>query len=518
MAGTIYAGRNGYAAARNSRSFADWSVSDPDINEVVRGDMRRLGARAAAGNRNAAIVHSIVTIMQQGVVGLSGLEFSSRYQADNLADASEEEREHRNQIERAVRAGTRGTSLDAAGALSTKEMLDLAVSSRGLYGEFFAQRLLLPARPGQHTHATCWRVLHPHRCCNPNFGGDTANLKDGIEYDTDGSPVAAWFLSRHPNASNSHGPMRWTRIPIFDEGGERQLIWYANREYPEQRRGVGWFGPVLGLIRHLDKTTEAHVVAKRLQACIGLIILVKDPEAAAAGDPNGEVLSPRTKIVPGKIYYGQVGQDIRPFVPRYTGTDFQAFSDQLLELICAGVGPGVPVQFVRRQLTQANLASSRAALMQAWHAFMWERFGLEVHVLQPIVESLIAEDLARERLVLPTGDDLVAACEGTFVRPKRLTTDDAREVQGAGLRRELGVSQPRTLEDLGFDPEEERRREVEHRKRDAAAGLDRTDPVGATAVDDPDDDPDARDDGRRRAPPDDDDDDDDEGGIEEPDE
>ena len=39
----------------------------------------------------------------------------------------------------------------------------------------------------------------------------------------------------------------------------------------------------------------------------------------------------------------------------------------------------------------------------------------------------------RGRLVLPTGDDLEAACVGYFIPPQRLTTDDYREMLASSL-------------------------------------------------------------------------------------
>jgi len=242
--------------------------------------------------------------------------------------------------------------------------------------------------------------------------------------------------------------------------------------------------------------TEAHTVAKRLQACLGMIVAVDDPVAAAKADRNGVAWTKDTRIEPGKTYYVKKSTVVTPFDFKYNGADYEAFTNALLAAICAAFGPGIPWQFVLQQLTKGNMASSRAALMQAWRSFRREQVDHE-HELRIVIKNYIAEDLARGRIVLPTGDDLELACRGYFIPPQRLTTDDYREMQGAELKRSVfGVSRSTLAREYGgYDLDDERIQDAEDQASDERAGVTRpATPTSGNPTDpaDPDDDGDAQ--------------------------
>lgn len=479
----------GYKGAESNRLFADWTRTDYSVHDIWSHDARVIGARAADLRRNDAVLTAMFNAMHAGVTGPRGMQWRSDYQIDDLPSESVDEGAVRSRIEARVHAGLGGTSIDAAGLLTLKSWMNANITSKGLYGDFFAQKLLLPRRPGRHSHATCWRVLHPMRCCNPDFAADTDRMHEGIELDDNGTPIAAHFLGQHPNTyRRSEKRWRWQRIPFYSPAGHRQLIWDAARIFPEQIRGLGWIGPLMGILKHLSKITEAHVVAKLMQASLGLIVEVTDPVKAARADRNGEVLTPNTKIVPGKTYYVRTGTRVTPLDFKYQGADYEAFTNQLLQALCAGFGSGVPYQYVLMQLTKSNMASSRAALMQAWRSFQAEQHDIEQNTLRWMVESLIAEDLAMGRLDLPTGDDLAAATSGHFIPPPRLVTDPAKEMNAAKTAHGERFASRKTVaqEFGGWDADDERRLIADELAADAAAGLPPIPQGGAPAAAAPD--------------------------------
>jgi capsid protein len=176
-------------------------------------------------------------------------------------------------------------------------------------------------------------------------------------------------------------------------------------------------------------------------------------------------------MAPGKTYYVRKGSNIRPFDGKYEGSDFEAFTTALLQAVCAAFGPGIPWQFALQQLTKSNMASARAALMQAWRSFRREQIDHE-HELRIVVKNYIAEDLARGRLVLPTGNDLDAACAGYFIPPQRLTTDDSRELEAATKKRQvLGISRSTLAREYGgYDIDDEMAQDAEDSASDTRTG------------------------------------------------
>jgi capsid protein len=475
-------GATAHEGASTGRLMQDQATWDIEPNEAYAADGQILMARSQALARNNAYARACINALSAGTIGPCGLIWKSTYDSDpDRAQVEETDIRQRRNLSRIIARAMR--SIDAAGLASPRAWQAGLLYSKAVFGDAFQVRVSV-ARPNA-THQTAWRTVHPARVCNPNYGADTDRLRQGVALDPQGSPVGLWIASAHPNSLN-HGPMTWVYRPLLDADGLEQVIWASARLEPEQIRSPGWFAPVMSLLVHLGKVTEAHVVAKRLQACLGMIVEVEDPVAAARKDRNGVAWTANTTMKPGKTYYVKKGANVRPFDFKYEGGDFDAFTTALLMAICAAFGPGVPWQFALQQLTKSNMASSRAALMQAWRSFRTEQVELE-QSLRIVVRNYLAEDLARGRLVLPTGDDLEAASAGYFVPPQRLSSDDNRELEAAKSKREvLGISRTTLSREYGgYDLDDERQQDVEDASADERAGVTRPAPAPATTPDQP---------------------------------
>jgi capsid protein len=475
-------GRSGHTGADRSRLYQDWGTEDLDQGDIWNADSHVLGGRSAGLVRNNAYARALLNAWYDGVVGPDGLRWQSLYRADPLAeDIPDDDRQTRRRINYTVRRALAHHRMDAEGLRTWRDMQLAALYSKALYGGAWAVRTMLPQRPGSPTHATCWRLIHDLRVSNPDDQPDTDRIRHGIELDANGTPVAIHVRMAHPSQlmADSAGHT-WRRIPFWDARGRRQVIWYANRESPDQLRTVGWYAPVITLIAHLGKVQEAHVVAKRLQSCLGMIVETDDPVKAARADRNGVVLGRNTKIVPGRTYYTKRGSKITAFNTQYQGSDYAAFSDALFDLVCAGFGGGaLPAHVVKARLDKASLAAARASLAQAWRSYRREHVALGEDFCRPAIASLIDEDLARGRLELATGLDLDAAAAGMFIPPQRLLDDDERVLKAAMLKRQLGVSRTTLArENGGYDLDEERQAIAEEESRDDDAGV--AHPAGAT--------------------------------------
>lgn len=456
-----------YSGADTGRLMKDQPTWDIHAADAYATDGAILLARGGHLTRNNAYAKALINAMQNGTVGPHGLLWKSLYESEPGGPVTDEDRRLRSVLTRRVRLAQR--HIDAQGLLTFRQWEDSLVFGKAVHGEAIKVRVLKPR--AHATHATAWRCIHPARVSNPNHVADRADLYQGVQLDADGGPVGLWIESRHPNRLTPSAAY-WQYVPLVDANGVEQVIWHSARTEPEQIRAPGWFAPIMGILVHLGKVQEAHVVAKRLQACLGMIVEADDPVAAAKKDRNGVAWTTNTTIEPGKTYYVKRGSNIKPFDFKYEGDDYEAFTTALLMALCAAFGPGIPYQFVLQQLTKSNMASARAALMQAWRSFRREQVDHE-HELRIVVKNYIAEDLARGRLVLPTGDDLELACAGYFIPPQRLTSDDLREMQGAKLKREVfGVSRSTLAREYGgYDLDDERTQDAEDGAADQRAGL-----------------------------------------------
>lgn len=473
-------GQSGYEGADTDRLLKALPTTDLDPRDIYAADGAILQARSGHMARNNPYARALINAAQNGIVGPTGLLFKSLYEHEPDTPASDEDRDLRSLITRRIRNGM--DHIDAAGLLSFRQWEDSLVYGKAVHGEAIKVRVR-KRRPGTD-YLTCWRCIHPSRVCNPHYGADTDRRHQGVALDAAGDPVGLHIVSRHPNRLFAGTP-HWVYVPLVDEQGLEQVIWHSARIEPEQIRAPGWFAPLMTLLIHLGNVTHAHVVAKRLQACLGMIVECDDPVAAARRDRNGVAWTRNTVIEPGKTYYVRRGSNVKPFDFSYQGQDYEAFTNALLAAICAAFGPGIPWQYVMQQLTRGNMASSRAALMQSWRSFRREQVDHE-HELRIVVKNFLAEDLALGRLSLPTGADLELASAGYFVPPQRLTTDDHRDMQAASLKRSvLGVSRSTLArEHGGYDLDDERDQDLEDQTLDARLGLHR-DPLPADQLDDP---------------------------------
>lgn len=444
-------------AGSTDRLLGSWSVAAQDPNDYYGSDGEIIANRGQWLYDNDAITHAIVETLLAGTIGPTGLQYRSAYQADNNRKVSDQELTVRRSIQDNIEAGTRGTAFDAGGMFSRANMSKVVLGSTINHGIGVSVYCWKPNRPGRHTHATCWRIVHPSRISNPNHAPNNHRMRDGFALDAEGTPVAVMIQRSHPASSQVAPKLIWDRYPIFDGEGFRRVTIHSLPRHADQIRPTGWFTPVMQLMRLMSRTIEAKVVADMLKASMGLICECDDPEAMAAADRNGAVLSGNTKIVPGKVYYVRKGTAWQALNFQYQGQDFDKWLEVILTNITAAFG--LPYQFVLQKLTQANMASARVALLQAYRTFHSNQNDLITSTEDPWNQSLIREDLARGRIAgvnLNDPAEVDRLLVGTYLRPPRFMPDPLKEQQAAEVAtKRNGVSYSTVYAEQGLDAAEE---------------------------------------------------------------
>ncbi|MBA3684657.1 MAG: phage portal protein [Planctomycetes bacterium] len=437
-------------AASTDRILGSWGVTLADPMDVSADSGPNVGARGEWLYDNDPLAKAVVETILAGALGTSGLEYHSLYQADDAEKASDAEVAVRKQIARRLRCATRGTRFDANGVLSRREMSAVTLASAITRGDSWSVRCWLPNRPGRQTHATCWRIIHSARVCNPQWRADSEHFRQGIELDDSGDPIAIHVLSAHP-ASRVTKSREWVRVALYAPDGSPNVTHHCVHRIPGQLRPVGWFAPVIQLMRLFGRTLEAKTVADSLKASMGLICECEDPEGMADADANGAVLTGNTKIVPGKVYYVRKGTVWKELNFQYNGQDFASWFDVVMTNLCAPFR--VPPEFVLQRLTRSNMASSRVALAQAYATFHSTQNDLIGSTEDPWNHSVIHEDLARGTLGIAAPAEVEALdrlLSGHYMRPPRWMPDPMREGQAAALWvHQLGKSPTSVYADQG---------------------------------------------------------------------
>lgn len=484
-----YAGTNDFVSGGTSRAVADLPVYDQSANAAYAVAGNAIRARSVHLARSNAYGRALINAMFAGVVGDAGLAWRSLYETVEGQELTDADRDLRTGL--TLRYARAFAHLDVGHGVSLAKWQEDLVYDRAVYGEAIRVRVSKP-RPGAD-HAVRWRRIHPGRVSQPHAlisagtiaPATAARIVDGVQLDQDGDAIGLWISTAHPSDRQRVEQFTHRYVPLVDALGLPSCIWSSTRLEPEQLRAPGWFSPIMTLIGHLGSTAEAHVMAKRMQACIGMVVESPDPIAAAKADQNGEVWTRDTVMRPGKAYYVKPGTRITPFDFKYDGKDFDDFTCAMLQSVCAAFGPGLPWQIVMQQLPRSNMASARAALQQAHRSFKREQAEIAA-VLDQVVLNLVAEDLASGTLDLLAGKtmaDLRPLAEGFFVPPMRLMADEYREMQAMQLKREtLGISKTTLAREAGgYDLDNERLQAAEDAREDARVGV--TAPAPAAAAD-----------------------------------
>lgn len=449
-------GRGAHAGAQLTRMLGDWQPYLGEPNDDWRYDAAALAARAWDLVRNDPHAQAMVATVVRCVYGSDGLTPRSLYRTDDEPDTDDSERAMRRRINACLARASSGTRLDACGRLSRRDLGAQALVSMMASGDGVAARVWKPGRPDAY-QGQCWRIIAPERVSTPDGVADSDRLRDGIEYDDDGAPVALMIRMRHPASRvlALREKPSWERFPLWSADGRLRNVLHvakADNVRPGQMRGLSWFAPLLVLARNLQKTAEAFVVAKRMQACNPAVLKTDNVDALAAAAVVGAELGPNLVWRPGMVAVTTKDNDLVFPQWSFQGTDFKDFIDTQLRAFTAAWG--YPMQFVLQQLTEANLASAQVALDQADLTSNAIQDLMTTHWERPIDQSILAEEMLRGRLdVGATPWDL--ATNLRYLRPRRPDANKQRTREAAKTFIELGGSRTTAFAEMGYDLEEE---------------------------------------------------------------
>lgn len=468
---SIWGGSPGFAypASRLSPGTLDW----PTIGTDPRDDIWREGTSISNRSwhlwRNNAYARAMVKTMVEGVLGAKGVTPRSIYRGDTGIAMSKEGqqdakllavRKKREAIERSLEHAWIGRRFDAQGSLTKREMSETMLISCMVSGNAWAIRQWKPNRPGRQYQATCWRIIDPSRVSNPNYGVNTATLFEGVKLDSDGCPIGIYIQRRNPYAVQVVN-YTWDFVPWYDQQGNLNVVHLKAPGRADSILGVGWFDSIMGLVNQLGAVTDAHVTAKRVQACIGTIETSPNPAAHVTGMTNGATSQAPPGAAIGRMYPGMrltvpLGTTVTTLNWGFQGSDHMEFQDSMLQSICAAWG--LPMEYVQHRLTKTNMAAARAALMQAYRTFAYGQEMLIGAVEAPWAESVVTEDLARDRLSesgLAADEDMDDVFAFRWNRPAKHYPDPVKEETAAAMAIARGKSPSSIAAEMGDDFEAE---------------------------------------------------------------
>jgi len=350
----------GYRDAKGGKNKTPWVGSDGEADRHIIPDLPALMNRSRELNRVDPIGSGITNTLVTNVVG-TGIRGQARTGEPKMNEAIEavwQERKDR---------------LALADDLTEAEFQALVfakVLEDG--GAFVKKTRRTPGEPVWFETIEKDRVATPHGAKPEDPKG---SIRDGVEKDEAGVPVAVWVCKQHPGrfvgvtglgtaavpskAIGSLDAGQFTRVPI---GEIRHLRLHPRR--PGQTHGVPLFHAILQDIRDLDLLILASLKRTQISACLALFIMT--------AMPIDQVLDVTAKkygfqldqdIEPGMIFALQPGESLETLIPNFPVPELTPFIVMLARRI--GAALGLPWQVVLKDFGDSTYSSARTDLLEA---------------------------------------------------------------------------------------------------------------------------------------------------------
>lgn len=372
-----------------------------------------------------------------------------------------------------------GRYCDRARQLTMAQQFRLCLAHKLVDGESLLVRYWMPERIGRGAarYATCFEGVDPDRLSNPMMGPDSRYMRNGVEIDDDGVPVAYHIRKAEPNDwYNAVESMEWVRVEREDaeEPGFLRVMHDFDRERFGQHRGVSVFAPVLGRLKMLARYYGVELQAATVASVFGTFItspydteLVQEALAAPADAVQlGSYQDLRSAFhEKAKLQLNNAtipmlapGEKIEQVQSAHPHGEFSPFTHEMLRGVAAALG--VSETQVHKDLSSANYSSIRAGLVEAEKTFVRRCQEFDLNTADPALACWMAEAMEYRELPLPRNapafaEAATAYVNGRWLGPAAGWVDPVAERQGVVLGLDAGLT---TLEDecarQGLDFEE----------------------------------------------------------------
>lgn len=320
-------------------------------------------------------------------------------------------------------------------------------------------------------------LVAPERISHPADRGlmEGPLLRNGIEYDKNGAPVAYWISSHHQaDAVSGKGPLKWERIPARGPTGRAKFVHVFSPRRVEQMRGISRLAEAMVPSKMVDRVDRAEVAAALKSAIHSFFIkspgTTKDLEEALAPGSSDTAAdgwidpyldfrerSP-VQVENASIVHLLPEEDV--ITPERTSpnSNYPDFVRFVLQKIAGSMGISYP------QLSQdwagINYSSARALLNEMWRSFLEDRHFFTQAFLTPFYAAWLEVEVANGDVKIPGGPaafyrNKTAICMAEWIGPGRGSVDPNKEAEAAN--KDTAAGRTSTIEQIlerGRDPDD----------------------------------------------------------------
>lgn len=450
VAEMLFANHGAYrTAARGNKATMGWATTDGSADADTLGDLPTLRRQSRDLVRNEPLPAGAINSVVTAVVG-TGVVPQARIDRQLLGLTDEQATAFERQAERIFNSIASRPLFDAEGRSNFWQMQDIVQRSKLESGDVFAVRRYIE-RPGKLL-GLCLQLVEADRVTTPADRLTDKRVREGVETDANGMPVAYHIMQVHPGeCARAPGSDKFTRVPAYDSAGNPLVLAVVPRKRPGQTRGVPYLAPVIEPLKQLSRYTEAEVTAAVLSGMFAVFVKSPSPTGPlasmnAAGLPGQVGVGPSkqtsalSRLQSGMIVDLAPGEEIQTASATRPNTAFDPFVMAVLRQI--GVALELPFEILVKHFT-ASYSAARAAIMEAWRFYQREREFLVEAFCRPVWEWAITEAVARGLLDAPGffDDPLVRdAWLGTeWIGAGAPQIDPLKEANAATAWNKLGV-------------------------------------------------------------------------------
>lgn len=295
----------------------------------------------------------------------------------------------------------------------------------------------------------------------------TGEIRDGIEKDEHGIPVAYWIRKRHPGDNLTIGATDWNAFVRVDAENVNHL---KSVSRPGQTRGVPRFHAIQQDLRDLDLLLLASLKRVQVAACVSAFF--KSPESLetvldVTAKKYGYQLD--QALEPGMMWKLYPGEEVETLIPNFPTPELESFVIMLARRI--GSALGVSWQIVLKDFSRANYSSARTDLLEARQGYVvLQTWFIESHLRWEWEQVLLdARMRGDERLDGVTDEDIQAV---HWIPNGWRWVDPVKEASATKIMLEVGLTclrdecaaQGKDWEELQDQRLREEQREQEKRK------------------------------------------------------
>ncbi|NCC28256.1 MAG: phage portal protein [Gammaproteobacteria bacterium] len=261
---------------------------------------------------------------------------------------------------------------------------------------------------------------------------DGRSVRDAIELNAWGKPLAYWAYRDHPGHADS------SRIPWADlkRIPADEILHLAMRDRLHQRRGMSLFAAILARLDHLADYETSETIAAKVAASFGAAIVKGSPDSYPidiSDDDEPRDMRFRPGMIMDQLEPGEriemVGSNGRP------NSDMNKFRNNLIKAATSGVGAnsaGVTREYdgsysARRQELVDSMVDSEV---------MSQQFAAKI--VRPVFRRVIDSAIGVGELVIPSG--VVNATNATYTVPRTPWVDPASDAKAWATLIESGLA------------------------------------------------------------------------------